>query len=43
MNFNSNYYNWMGGESDQSRRLYEEGVNESWTKVDHGKEGVIRA
>jgi hypothetical protein len=32
---------WGGG-SDQSRRLYEGGVNESWTKVDHEEEGVIR-
>jgi hypothetical protein len=33
----------MGRRSDQSRRLYEGGVKESWTKVDHGEKGVIRA
>ncbi len=33
---------WGGGD-DQNRRLYEGGVNESWTKVDHGEEGVIGA
>ncbi len=33
---------WGGG-SHQIRRLYEGGVKESWTKVDHGEEGVIRA